>query len=270
VHVVVTGASSGIGEALVREYLGRAASLTLVARRRGHLEELARGHESRCHVVQADLSDPAHACDWVDGAIEALGPVDVLINNAGAQIVKRAVDTTWEEGERLLRLNVLSPLKLTKYVLPAMLARKSGAIVDIASVVAIAPTPAMYFYGASKAALAAASECLRSELRGSGVHVMTVYPGPVRTRLEAEGRAAYQPTTMMRLFTPTGRPEVLARKIADGVRSRRARLIYPGAFAVTRRFPNLTRFVVDRFTPPLKEFPTAEATSAGGPSPGSG
>jgi short-subunit dehydrogenase len=256
-HVVITGASSGIGEALAREYLARGASLTLVARRKAKLDELAAGNESRCHVVQADLSVYERACDWVDGATRALGPIDVLINNAGQQVIRRTIETSWEDGERQLRLNTLAPLRLATRVLPDMIARKSGSLVDIASVAAFAPTPAMYFYSASKAAIAAASESLRSELRGTGVHVMTVYPGPIRTPMEAQGRAAYKETALMRLFTPTGDPRILACKIADGVRSRRARIIYPASFALARQFPNLTRFVLDRFTPPLKTLPAA-------------
>jgi short-subunit dehydrogenase len=260
-HVVITGASSGIGEALAREYLRRGASLTLVARRKGRLAEVAAGCESRCHVVQADLSAYERACDWVDGAVRALGPVDVLVNNAGQQIVRRTVDTSWEEGERQLRLNALAPFKLTMRLLPEMIARRSGAIVDIASIAAIAPTPGMYFYCASKGAIAAASESLRGELRGSGVHVMTVYPGPVRTPLEAEGRAAYEETVMMRLLTPTGDPRILARKIADGVAARRSRIIYPAAYALVRHFPNLTRLLLDRFTPPVKALATRNEPS---------
>jgi short-subunit dehydrogenase len=250
-HVVLTGASSGIGEALAREYLSRGATLTLVARRRAKLEELARGAEDRCHVVEADLTDYEHASDWLDGAVAKLGPVDVLVNNAGMQIVARTIDTRWEDGERTLRLNVLSPFKLTTHVLPSMLERRAGTIVDIASMAAIAPTPGMFFYNASKAALAAASEGLRGELRGTGVHVLTVYPGPVRTPMEATGRAAYKETRLMKLLTPVGEADVLARKIANGVASRRARIIYPAMYASSRHFPNLTRFLLDRFTPPL-------------------
>jgi len=91
VHVVITGASSGIGEALAREYLKRGASLTLVARRKGKLDELATGHEGKCHVVEADLSDHHRAADWVDAAVAAQGDVDVLVNNAGVQIVGRTL-----------------------------------------------------------------------------------------------------------------------------------------------------------------------------------
>ena len=254
-HVVITGASSGIGEALAREYLRRGATLTLVARRRAKLEELTQGHAARCHVVEADLVDHEHACDWVNGSVARLGPIDVLVNNAGVQIVSRTVDTSVEEAERMLRLNVLSPFRLTKSVLPDMIARGRGTIVDISSMAAIAPTPGMFFYNASKAALAAASESLRGELRGTGVHVLTVYPGPVRTPMETAGRAAYEETAMARLFTPVGDAAVLARKIANGVASRRARIVYPASYGLARHFPNLTRFVLDRFTPPLKTPP---------------
>jgi short-subunit dehydrogenase len=255
VHVVITGASSGIGEALSREYLRRGASVTLVARRKRLLEEIAKEHPERCHVVEADLAAYEYADGWVDGAVAALGEVDVLVNNAGVQIVKGTVDTTWDEGERQIRLNTLSPFKLTKRVLPGMIARGRGTIVDISSSAALAPTPGMYFYSASKAALGAASECLRGELRGTGVHVVTVYPGPVDTAMNTSGRAAYEETWAVKTFTPTGDPAVLARKIANAVASRRARIIYPAFYGLTRHFPNLTRFVMDRMTPPLKALP---------------
>lgn len=259
VHVVITGASSGIGEALAREYLSRGASVTLVARRKDRLDAIARGHDGKVHVVEADLAQVDTADAWVDGAIRALGPIDVLVNNAGVQIVHRTVDATWEEGERQIRLNTLTPLKLTKRVLPEMLARRSGAIVDVSSSAALAPTPGMFFYSASKAAIGAASEALRGELRKTGVHVVTVYPGPVRTAMEATGRAAYEETWAMRTFTPTGEASVLARKIVRAVERRRARVIYPAFYALTRLFPNLTRFVMDRMTPPLKALPQGDA-----------
>ena len=120
---------------------------------------------------------------------------------------------------------------------------------------AIAPTPGMFFYNASKGALAAASEGLRGELRGTGVHVLTVYPGPVRTPMEEKGRAAYEETKAMSLLTPTGDADVLARKICDGVASKRHRIVYPGSYGLSRHFPNLTRFILDRLTPPLRALP---------------
>lgn len=117
-HTIITGASSGIGEALAKELRRRGHRLTLVARRRALLEQLAAGHEQDTHVVEADLSDVSRVPEVVASARRALGPVDVLVNNAGVQIVAAAASTKWEDGERLLRVDLHTPLRLTLEVLP--------------------------------------------------------------------------------------------------------------------------------------------------------
>jgi len=257
-HVIVTGASSGIGEALVREYAAAGASVTLVARRTELLEKIAKELGGTTRVVAADLGEPIAGTAWLPAAVAALGPCDILINNAGVQIVKAAVDTDPDKGEQLLRLNVHSPMRLTVAVLPAMLARKSGCIIDVASMAAITPTPGMYYYNASKAALAAASESLRDELRGTGVHVLTVYPGPVHTAMGDAGITNYEKTTASRLV-PWGTTEELARIVRRAAEKKRPRVIYPRSYALTRYFPNLSRWFVGRFTPRLKA-PDGERT----------
>jgi short-subunit dehydrogenase len=250
-HVVVTGASSGIGEAIAREYFARGASVTLVARRQDLLERLATAAAGRAHVVPLDLSAPNLDWIWIDEAENALGPIDVLVNNAGIQIVKSATDTDWDDAERLLRLDLHVPLRLTTLVLRRMIPRNTGAIVDVASMAALAPTPGMFFYNAAKGGLAAASEGLRAEVKKHGIHVVTVYPGPVTSELEAAGRAAYEDAAATR-NVPTGTPEVLARLIADAVAKKRPRVVYPRVFGLARHFPNATRWALDAFTPPLK------------------
>jgi short-subunit dehydrogenase len=250
-HVVVTGASSGIGEAIAREYFARGANVTLVARRRDLLERVAAAGAGRAHVVPLDLAEPGLSWTWIDEAEAILGPIDVLVNNAGIQIVKRAVDTDWEDAERLLRLDLHVPLQLTPLVLRRMIPRGSGAIVDVASMAALAPTPGMYFYNAAKGGLAAASEGLRAEVKKYGIHVVTVYPGPVTSELEAAGRAAYEDRAATR-NVPTGTPEVLARMIANAVAKKRPRVVYPRVFGLARHFPNATRWALDTLTPPLK------------------
>jgi short-subunit dehydrogenase len=250
-HVVVTGASSGIGEAIAREYLNRGAKVTLIARRRDRLDKLAEGNEERTLVVQADLGNPDVAFAWLDAAEDAMGPIDVLVNNAGIQIVRSVLETTWEEGERLLVLDLHTPLRLTQLVLKRMVPRKSGTIVDIASMAALGPTPGMFFYNAAKAGLAAASEGLRAEMKPHGIHVVTVYPGPVTSDMEAAGRAAYQETAATK-YTPTGTPDVLARMIATAVAKKRDRVVYPRLYGLSRHFPNMTRWALDALTPPLK------------------
>jgi short-subunit dehydrogenase len=253
-HVVVTGASSGIGEAIVREYVRRGAAVTMVARRAELLERIASEAGGKTHRVAHDLGDVEHACDWIPSAEEALGPIDVLVNNAGVQVIGPAAGIAWAKGEALLRLNVLAPLRLTQAVLPSMIARGRGCIVDIASVAALAPTPGMFFYNASKAALAAASEGLRGEIRKTGVHVVTVYPGPVRTPMEKAAREALGHTAAVER-APTGDANVLAALIADAVERRRARIIYPRFYALSRWFPNVARWAVDRFAPTPKQLP---------------
>ncbi|MEO7110355.1 MAG: SDR family NAD(P)-dependent oxidoreductase [Polyangiaceae bacterium] len=253
-HVYITGASSGIGESIAREYLRRGVSVTMVARRRNLLEKIANEAGGNSFVVEQDLTDIEHVTDPIAEAELELGPIDVLINNAGFQIVQAAIDTPWADGENLIRLNVLAPLKLTQHMLPKMMARRSGTIVDVASMAGIAPTPGMFFYNASKGALACASEGLRAEVKPFGIHIVTVYPGPVESPMEARGRAAYEETFALRM-TPTGKSDVLAKMIANAVEHKRPRVIYPRIYGLSRHFPNLTRWLVDLSTPQVKALP---------------
>jgi short-subunit dehydrogenase len=138
-----------------------------------------------------------------------------------------------------------------------MLARQSGGIVNVASMAAIAPTPGMMFYNAAKGGLAAASEALRGEVRKRGVRVLTVYPGPVTSAMEAAGRAAFADDAGLRSI-PTGDPDELARLCARALERGSARVIYPRVYGLARNFPNLTRWVTDAFTPPLKALPAPQ------------
>lgn len=251
-HVVVTGASSGIGEAIAREYFSRNAHVTLVARRRDLLEKLAADGDGKAHIVTADLSDPEQVTTWVDGAERASGPIDVLINNAGVQIVRPFIETPFDDAARMIQVDLLAPLRLSQFVAKRMVSRKTGTLVDIASMAAIAPTPGMSFYNAAKGGLAAASEGLRAELKPHGVHVVTVYPGPVKTPMETAGRAAYEESWVARMLAPAGEASVLARLVADAVENQEARIIYPFVNALGRHFPAMTRLMLDAFTPKVR------------------
>lgn len=250
-HVIVTGASSGIGESIAREYASAGTRLTLVARRRARLEALAAelvalGAEVR--VVEHDLSKPAEAASWLPAAIAEFGPVDILVNNAGVQIVGATIETDPDAGDALIATNLLSPLRLTRAVLPSMLSRRQGTIVDVTSMAALAPTPGMTWYNASKAGLAAASEAMHGELRGSGVHVVTVYPGIIDTAMSDAAIERAAPSRMLAL-QPHGQSDELARRIRRATERREDRLIYPRAMTLARRFPALTRWFLDRYTP---------------------
>jgi short-subunit dehydrogenase len=251
-HVLITGASSGIGEAVAAEYLRRGDSVTLVARRRERLDAIvARAPAGRASAIPCDLADHDRVPRLVQEAEAGHGPIDVLVNNAGVQILGPTHLTEWAEGENLLNVNVLAPLRLTLTVLPGMVARRRGTIVDISSMAALAPTPGMFFYNASKGALAAASESLRAEVAPYGIHVVTVYPGPVKSDMEAAARAKFADRGKIDRL-PIGTPDVLAGMIGDAVEHRRPRVIYPRVYALSRIFPGPTRWVVDTFTPAFK------------------
>lgn len=247
-HALVTGASSGIGEALARALGAAGYDLTLVARRAAELDRVAAAAgDVRVEKIAFDLVDIDDIEQLVARATAALGAIDVLVNNAGAQIVAPTEEIPVEDGEALLRLNVFVPFRLTRAILPDMLARGSGTIIDMASLSALAPPPGMFYYNASKAALAAASESLRAEVRKRGVHVVTVYPGPVRTPMTEAAVARYAKNPVAAL--PVGSAEVLARLVLRAVRCRTPRVIYPRSYAVARLCPPLMRWAVDTFSP---------------------
>jgi short-subunit dehydrogenase len=134
-----------------------------------------------------------------------------------------------------------------------MLERKAGCLVNVASLAALAPTPYMIAYNASKSGLAAASEALRHELRGTGVHVLTVYPGPVHTPMADASYARYTERGGAQAnLLPTGTPEALARRIVGAVERRRARLVYPSIYQLAAWFPGTARWVAGRLAPNLR------------------
>jgi short-subunit dehydrogenase len=247
-HALITGASKGIGAALARELAAHGARVTLVARSRDKLEALAAELPTPSHVVAEDLARLDRATAWLPQAEAALGPVDVLINNAGLHIAAPTHGVSADDAERLLAVNLLAPLRLTRAVLGGMRARGSGTIVDVTSVAAFAPLPSTYDYSASKAGLAAASESLRGELRGTGVHVVTVYPGPVRTEMGVAAQKKLGDGLTSRLM-PWGTPEGLAKRVRRAIARRRKRVIYPWCYTITRHLPGVTQWSLELFSP---------------------
>jgi short-subunit dehydrogenase len=246
-HTVITGASSGIGAALARELGQRAQdSLTLVARRKEAMEAIARGLAARCFVCPHDLSDDARATAWIAEAEERNGPIDVMINNAGVENTGLAHLSDPDEGVRLLRTNVVSPILIARALLPGMIARGGGTIVNVASVAAFAAMPMHAWYGASKAAIASFSEVLHAEVAPHGVHVVTVYPGPVATPMADSAYAAFGGRKGLVGLVPEGKPDVLARLVRRAIERKQVRVVYPAFYQVARALPWLARWVGDR------------------------
>ncbi|GAB1644901.1 SDR family NAD(P)-dependent oxidoreductase [Krasilnikovia sp. MM14-A1259] len=183
--VMITGASSGIGAGFATALAARGADLVLVARSEDVLTHTARrlraAYGIRAEVVVQDLTAPG-AADIVRAATDQRGlTVDALINNAGFASAGRLHEVPAERVSTEVALDVSALVDLTTAYLPGMVARRRGAIVNVASIAAFQPTPYMAVYGASKAFVLSFSQALRQENRGTGVRVTAVCPGPVDT-----------------------------------------------------------------------------------------
>lgn len=248
-HVVVTGASSGIGKALAQAFSQAGHQVTLVARRKDLLDQLVVTLPNPALAVTCDLSNVETCTQWIEQAEKKFGPVDVLVNNAGAQIIEPTEETQSEAGEAVLRVNLVTPFRLIRAFSPHMIQRRSGTIVNIASMIALAPMPGTTYYNASKAGLAAASEAMRAEFKPFGVNVITVYPGPVTSPMLENANKQFGNAFD---FAPTGTAEGLAKLVLKAIRKKKARVVYPAFYHLSRHLPALSRWVVDVTTPSLK------------------
>ncbi len=185
-RVLVTGASSGIGAGLAEAFAAAGATVAICARRADRLEEVAarcRTHGHDVHSWVCDLADPTQVDRLAEDANAAMGGVDVLVNNAG--IPKRRHVTALDAAtvDAVTRINYLSPVQLTLALLPQMVERGAGRIVNLSSVAATLSSPGESAYSASKSALAVFSEAMAVDLWDTGVRVLVVYPGVVDTEL---------------------------------------------------------------------------------------
>jgi uncharacterized protein len=196
--VVVTGASSGIGEALARRLARDHHDLVLTARRIDRLEQLARelaaAHGIRATPIATDLARPDGPVTLVS-ELERRGlEVDWLVNNAGFGTAGRFDQLPIDRELEEIRLNVKAPVDLTGRLVPGMVARGRGVVMNVASVAGFAPMPYTATYAATKAFLLSFSEALAVELSGTGVHVVCVCPGSTRT--EFQERAKIDPNVL--------------------------------------------------------------------------
>lgn len=213
---IVTGASSGIGAATASELGRRGAAVVLAARRAHQLE--AHAHSIRraggeAVAVPTDVADAAQVRRLADRTRAAFGRVDVLVNNAGAGWWRPLARTSPDEVVRLLEVNLLGAMLLTRAVLPEMLERRHGAIISVGSLsgrVAMEP-----LYSATKYGLRGFSLALRRQLAGSGVSVSLVSPGNIRTAMTRDVRGRLP------------EPSLVATTIADLVAQPRREVVIP-------------------------------------------
>jgi short-subunit dehydrogenase len=189
---LITGASGGIGLDLARLFAEGGYNVVLVARTESKLKELATELSSKhgvsARVVAADLADPAAPAQLME-RLKAEGvQVDVLVNNAGYGGYGNFAETDLDAELKMIQLNISALTALSKAVLPGMLARKSGRILNVASTAAFQPGPLMAVYYATKAYVLSFSEALANETQGTGVTVTCLCPGPTKTGFQQQAK----------------------------------------------------------------------------------
>ena len=229
---LITGASAGIGREFARQLAGRASAMVLVARRQDRLEQLrdeltARDPKLNVHIHTADLSR-AEEVEALAAALERDGNViDLLINNAG---LGDRGDFATAEPQRLtdmVLVNMLSLTALTRRLVPGMVERRRGAILNVSSSASFLPIPRMAVYAASKAYVTSLSEALRTELAPFGITVCALCPGPVHTEFDTVAMRPHEPKRGAPEFTYVPVEDVV-RVALEGIERNRP-IVIPGA-----------------------------------------
>ncbi len=244
--VVITGASSGIGEASAIQFAKKGAKIVLVARslEKLKLTEKKLSDLKNTLVCQCDVSDKSQVEKMAREVLEKFGRVDVLVNNAGFAIYGSISDLTIEEIESQMKTNYFGMVYCVKNFLPTMLEQKSGHIVNVASVAASFGLPGIASYCASKFAMLGFSEGLQHEIKGKGVGVTVVSPIMVRTNFfdhpSFEKMPKYSPTSLS--------PETVAKAVIKAASSSKLEIIVPsvvrGAIWAKHTFPYLINPIV--------------------------
>ncbi|AKU95712.1 clavaldehyde dehydrogenase [Labilithrix luteola] len=220
---LVTGASSGIGEATARRLAAEGANVVVVARRRERLEKLVAtlaGGGRRALAIEADITEPAQARGAIQRAVAEFGRLDVLVNNAGLALVGAVAEAPEEEWERMLAVNVRAVLTMTRAALPHLVraaedsSRRVADLVNISSTAGRVARPSTAVYSLTKFGVNAFSESLRQEMQSKRVRVSLVEPGIVQTELDTHLRADVRET----IAKQTGGVEkLLPEDVADAV-----------------------------------------------------
>ena len=223
--ILITGASSGIGSALAAALAERGAVLALTSRRIDALQRvaaklsLAYPHAPSPLIIPCDVSNSERVRDLITGCVDHLGSIDILINNAGICVYGSTERATLEDFHAVMNVNYFGSLHCMLEVVPYMKRAGEGLIVNVASVAAMHGVPYLGAYSASKAALAALGQSLRTELSEYGIKIMNVYPGYTQTEMfknEKNVGGARRPSPP---YTPVHKvAEAIVRAIESGHR----------------------------------------------------
>ncbi|MGI3783329.1 MAG: SDR family oxidoreductase [Janthinobacterium lividum] len=233
--VVVTGASSGIGEATARAAAGRGARVVLAARRGDRITALA-DELDQAIAVRCDVIDHAQVEALVRSTLDAFGRVDVVVNNAGQGLEAEIEQISLDDFRALLELNLIAPLSVMQAVLPLMRSQGAGSIVNVSSGTTFANTPGYGAYVASKIALERLTAVARAELDGTGISVSTVIPFATSTEFITSLRVGRERAEAGLAGVDLDPPEWVAEVILDLVRSGEAQAdLVPAAYGGSRQ-----------------------------------
>lgn len=220
---LITGASSGIGRALAQQFAVHGYDVVLVARSTGTLEEVARTLVTSVRVLSADLSKTGSAAALVEQLRQGGIQVDVLVNNAGFGLQGEFTALPFDQQIEMIQLNVVTLTELTRLLLPGMLQRRSGGVLNVASTAAFQPGPLMSVYYATKAFVLSFTEGIAEEVVGRGVKVTCLCPGPTETAFA--DRAGMRGTNLFKAGAMN--VEQVAREGFDGWNSGKV-VVVPG------------------------------------------
>ncbi len=251
---MVTGASSGIGAAVARSLAGEGMLVILLARRVEKLEELAleiRAAGGEAETLPADISLEKERVSVFDRVMDRYGHLDLLVNNAGMGYFGYAAEMPWQTASEILAVNISAIVHLSLLFLPGMKQRGSGQVINISSIAGKLPNQGIAVYSGSKSFLDSFSTSLYREMRGSGVHISTLRPGPVSSEFfdTAQERSSGNRRTPGELFAIP--PERVARAVIDLVRHPRRRAYVPSYLVVSPMLEVLFGWAIDLVGPVL-------------------
>ena len=254
-RILLTGASSGIGAVLASMLAKEGADLVLLARRKERLQEIAGqiekqfGSERKVVLVDGDVTDPDVRQRAVQSAVEQLGGLDILINNAGVGAMARVEDSTQETLRRIFEVNFFSLFELTQLALPYLKQGMEPMVVNVSSIVGLRGVPHYGVYGSAKFAVSGLSESMRAEFSRHGIDVLLVCPGTTETEFFD---VLYQDTSKPQL--PVHRPvtsEYVSTRIVWAIKQGKHKIIpyFPAVLLdkLNRFYPRLIDWVMTKY-----------------------
>jgi len=265
-HVLITGASQGSGKATALRFAREGWDVTLAAREPDRLSTVAqqiRALGRQAVAVPTDIGSEAQVTALVERSVEVLGEIDVLVNNAGICLTGPAVNTSLEDWKRILDTNLWGCIYTIHAVLPAMLRRGQGSIINLGSFGGKMPLPGMTAYCTSKYALTGLTESLRLELSSKGIHVGIVHPGVINSdfleRAQFRGKDDTEANQRQRQMAQTlqsswvSQPEEIANAVWKAMTQKQGEVVVgPAAIAteLNRLFPQLTQWALAKGAEP--------------------